>query len=163
MFTAAPTMIDPKLFRTTMGRFATGVTVISTVIAGRVHGMTANAFLSVSLDPPLVLVSLGHQARMRALLSHGERFGISVLGADQAAWSNHFAGRATEDISISWEWENDVPLLEGAIAHITAEVVDMHPAGDHTLFIGEVETLSHQPGQPLIFHAGAYAQLETPL
>lgn len=154
------TMIDPRVFRATMGCFATGVTVISTTIAGQVHGMTANAFLSVSLDPPLILVSLGQRTHMHTLLKHGDLFGVSVLAADQVGLSNHFAGRRGSDVLINWEWESGVPLLGGAVAHIAAEVVAIHPAGDHTLFIGEVEHLAQRPGQPLVFHAGAYAQLQ---
>jgi flavin reductase (DIM6/NTAB) family NADH-FMN oxidoreductase RutF len=155
--TIAP--IDASIFRTVMGRFATGVTVISHASAGDVHAMTANAFLSVSLNPPLVLVSIGERARMRGLLAIDEPFGISVLAEDQVALSNHFAGRASAQALPAWQWQAGVPLLGGAVAQVAARVVAAHPAGDHTLFIGQVEHLAHGAGQPLIFHAGSYTRL----
>lgn len=160
MTSASAAAIDPRVFRATMSRFATGVTIVSTTIAGQIHGMTANAFLSVSLDPPLVLVSIGRQARMHALLTLGQRFGVSVLAAEQEPLSNHFAGRPTPDARPEWIWEDETPLLRGAIAQIVAEAVIAQPAGDHTLFIGQVEYLAQHPGQPLLFHAGAYARLQ---
>ncbi|MBC8162944.1 MAG: flavin reductase family protein [Roseiflexaceae bacterium] len=142
-----------------MSCFATGVTVISHASAGQVHGMTANAFLSVSLDPPLVLVSLNETARMCRLLVVDQRFGISMLAEDQTTLSNHFAGRSHAHPVVAWRWEADVPLLVGAVAQITARVVATHPVGDHTLFIGQVEQLAHSAGRPLIFYAGSYARL----
>lgn len=155
--TMAP--VDAGTFRTVMGRFATGVTVVSHAGAGGIHAMTANAFLSVSLRPPLVLVSIGEQARMCSLLAVCQPFGISVLGQHQVALSNHFAGRHNLDASILWQQDAGVPLLVGAVAHVAARVVAAHVVGDHTLFIGEVEHLAHGAGQPLIFHAGGYARL----
>ena len=157
MLSAAATSIDPRAFRTTMGRFATGVTVISTLVDGQVHAMTANAFLSVSLEPPMVLISIGRRARMHTLLKTGDWFGVSVLAADQESLSNHFAGRSQVEAPIRWQWAGDVPLLAGAIAHVSAQVVAQHPAGDHSLFIGQVDHLDQQPGSPLVFHAGAYS------
>lgn len=151
--------IDARTFRAAMGHFATGVTVITHASAGNVHAMTANAFLSVSLHPALVLVSIGEQARMRGLLAIGQPFGISVLAENQAALSNHFAGRPNAHAAFAWQWTADVPLLAGAVAHVAARVVAAHAAGDHTLFIGQVEHLAHGAGQPLIFHAGGYARL----
>lgn len=159
MLTTPHTSIDARTFRATMGQFATGVTVVSTSIAGQVHGMTANAFMSVSLDPPLILISIGHRARMNDLLALGQGFGVSVLGTDQMPLSNHFAGRPGPEPQIAWNWEEDVPLLAGAVASIRAEVVAVYPAGDHMLYVGEVSYVHQQPGEPLIFHAGAYAQL----
>lgn len=159
MLTTLPIQIDARAFRATTGRFATGVTVISHASAGEVHGMTANAFLSVSLDPPLVLVSLGNTARMGRRLTIGQPFGISVLAEDQIALSNHFAGRPQANPVIVWRWEADVPLLVGAVAQISACVVATHSVGDHTLFIGQVEHVAQGEGRPLVFHAGSYARL----
>jgi len=92
--------IDPRQFRNALGRFASGVTVITTEHEGRTHGMTANAFVSVSLDPPLVLVSVDNRAQMHQLLALAPRYGVSVLAEDQEMLSNHFAGRATEGLQI---------------------------------------------------------------
>ena len=159
MLTMPSAQIDARAFRATMGRFATGITEISHANAGEVHGMTANAFVSVSLDPPLVLVSLGETTRMGGLLTIGQPFGISVLAEDQVALSNHFAGRPHAQAVVAWRWEADVPLLVGAVAQIAARVVAIHPAGDHTLFIGQVEHLAQSAGRPLIFHTGSYSRL----
>jgi flavin reductase (DIM6/NTAB) family NADH-FMN oxidoreductase RutF len=154
----APTF-DARAFRATMGRFASGVTVVSTYADSEIRGMTANAFVSVSLDPPLVLVSIGHQARMHALLAPGVAFGVSVLGEEQMALSDRFAGRPVAGPAPVWEQLADTPLLAGALAQIAARVVATHPAGDHTLVVGQVAALVQRPGRPLLFYGGAYHQL----
>jgi flavin reductase (DIM6/NTAB) family NADH-FMN oxidoreductase RutF len=151
--------IDPALFRKTLGRFATGVTVISIPHGEHAHGMTANAFLSVSLDPPLVLISVGQRAQMHALLAPGDRYGVSILSEDQELLSRHFGGRPVDWLEVPFIWEQGMPLIRGAVAHLIARVVDAHPAGDHTLFIGQVEYLHAGEGYPLLFYAGAYGQL----
>jgi flavin reductase (DIM6/NTAB) family NADH-FMN oxidoreductase RutF len=151
--------IDDQLFRKTLGRFATGVSVITVDHQAQVRGMTANAFMSVSLHPPLVLISIAQYAQMYKLLSPGTRYGVSLLSDDQEVLSRHFGGRPMEGLEITFIMEDGVPLLRGAIAHVVARVVDVHQAGDHTLFIGEVEYLHIGQGSPLIFYAGSYGQL----
>ncbi len=153
--------IDPKHFRRTLGHFATGVTVITVAADGRPRGMTANGFMAVSLDPPLVLVSVARRAHMHALLGIGARYGVSVLADDQEALGRHFSGRPNPDLTIRFTWEAGVPLLGGAIAHIAAEVVDAHSAGDHTLFIGRVTHLSTSTGRALLFYAGLYGHMSS--
>jgi flavin reductase (DIM6/NTAB) family NADH-FMN oxidoreductase RutF len=156
-------LIDARLFRSTMGRFATGVTVISVSHDdGHQHAMTVNAFLSVSLDPPLVLVSLNNRSRMNAHLHPGKRFGINVLSASQEAHSRHFGGRVVEGLEVNWLPRNDTdaPLLDGCVAHIVARVVDIHPAGDHILYIGQVEYLRYWEQPPLLFFSGKYKQVQ---
>jgi flavin reductase (DIM6/NTAB) family NADH-FMN oxidoreductase RutF len=155
----APPAIDPGLFRRTLGRFATGITVITSVTeAGEVHGMTANGFLSVSLRPPLVLISLG-ACRTATLLRESGRYGVSVLADMQRDYSRHFAGQAQLTLSPAFHWHDGIPFIDEAVAHIGATVVDVHPAGDHTLFIAEVTHLSAREGRPLIFHGGDYELL----
>jgi flavin reductase (DIM6/NTAB) family NADH-FMN oxidoreductase RutF len=151
--------IDAQLFRRTLGRFATGVTVITAAHREDTHGMTANAFMSVSLHPPLVLISIGHNAQMYKLLGPGTRYGVSMLSDDQEALSRHFGGRPMDGLDIHFAWEKGVPLLKGAIAHMVARVVDIHPAGDHTLFIGQVEYVQVRHGSPLLFYASSYGQM----
>ena len=151
--------IDTQLFRKTLGRFATGVTVITIAHEEHVHGMTANAFMSVSLHPPLVLISVGQNAQMYNLLALDARFGISMLSDDQEGLSRHFGGRPMDGLEIAFIMEKGVPLLKGAIAHIVARVVDVRQAGDHTLFLGEVEYLHVGHGSPLLFYAGSYGQM----
>ena len=152
---------DPAIaFRRTLGMFATGVTVITTRTRDQVHGMTANAFMSVSLRPPLVLISVDRRARMSNLLHEGTRFGVNVLEAKQAGLSDHFAGRlADEAAEPLFELVHDTPLVEGALAHLVARVVRSYWGGDHSLFLGQVEFARYGEGEPLLFHGGRYERL----
>lgn len=149
----------PRRLRDAMGRFATGVTVITTADEGEaVHGMTANGVLSVSLDPPLVLVSLG-RCRMAEILPRTGRYGISVLAADQQETAMHFAGQRSAAASARFTWEAGLPFLAGSLAQIGCRVAEVHPAGDHVLWIGRVEHMVHRDGDPLLFYAGRFAGL----
>lgn len=150
---------DTKLFRNALGRFATGVTIITTHDGERIHGMTANAFISVSLDPPLVLISLDNRCNMHRMLPTTGRFGISVLAEDQEHLSSHFAGRPIEGIELSFVTREGVPVLDQALAYVVAHVVDTHPAGDHTLYIGHVDHFESRDGRPLLFYGGKYRQV----
>ncbi|RLK54982.1 flavin reductase family protein [Actinokineospora cianjurensis] len=152
---------DSTTFRRAMGRFTTGITVITTEWEGEVHGMTANGFLSVSLDPPLVLVSLDRKTRMRPLLAQSGRYGVSILADHQEVHSRHFAGRPVAALEPEFETVAGVPLLVGSLARIACRVVDVHEAGDHILHIGEVEHLDYQDGDPLVFYTGGYRVLHT--
>jgi flavin reductase (DIM6/NTAB) family NADH-FMN oxidoreductase RutF len=149
--------IDQRRFRDALGTFATGVTIVSTRHEDLVHGMTANGFMSVSLEPALVVVSIASGARMHDILLRAGRYGVSVLSREQEAVSRHFAGRPQGEVRLVEA--GGVPLVEGALTHVVASVVDAHPAGDHTLFIGEVLEFQHRPGEPLIFHSGTYRRL----
>lgn len=151
--------IDPMMFRNTLGSFASGVVVVTTVTEeGEVHGMTANGFVSVSLDPPLVLVSVGDRARMHQMLLDAPRYGISILAEDQLHIAKHFAGKP-QGVAPDFRWHDDLPLLDGAIGHLMCSTADRHRAGDHTLFIGQVDDLIHTGGLPLTFHAGQFGAL----
>lgn len=152
--------IDSREFRTCCGRFATGITIVTTQVDGAIHGMTANGFLSVSLQPPLIAVSIGHQTRLHQLLPQSMRYGVSILAESQLKFSNHFAGRPDATLEIPFVHAADTPLLDGALAHLVARVVDAHPAGDHTLYIGQVEYLAYQDGHPLLYYSGGYNQLK---
>src|SRR5258708_30260317 len=126
-------LIDARLFRSTMGRFATGVTVVTVSHDdGYPHAITVNAFLSVSLDPPLVLVSINNRSRMNTHLHIGKRYGINVLAASQEEHSRHFGGRPVEGLEANClpRLVTDVPLLDASAAHIVSRVIDIHPAGD---------------------------------
>jgi flavin reductase (DIM6/NTAB) family NADH-FMN oxidoreductase RutF len=146
-------------FRQVMGRFATGVTVVTTVEKDTVHGMTANGFLSVSLRPPLVLVSLG-RCRMNEMLPRSGRYGVSVLAQDQQHFAAHFAAQKSSPVAPTFTWQNGLPLLEGALAHLVCRVVDVHRAGDHVLWIGEVEYLDHRDDEPLLFYTGRFGTMQ---
>jgi flavin reductase (DIM6/NTAB) family NADH-FMN oxidoreductase RutF len=119
----------------------------------------ANAFVSISLTPPLILVSLDNRSNMHRSLPAAGRYGVSVLAEDQEALSTHFAGRPQEGLQIPFISRAGTPLLDGAVAYFVARVVDVHPAGDHTLYIGEVEHFEFSDRRPLLFHAGKYRRL----
>ena len=148
-----------RALRQVMGRFAIGVTVITTIHRDTIHGMTANAFLSVSLRPPLVLVSLG-RCRMGEMLPHTGRYGVSVLAHDQKHFAAHFAAQQASPVEPTFEWHQGLPLLEGALAQLVCRVVDVHTAGDHELWIGEVEHLHHRDGEPLLFYTGRFGTVQ---
>jgi flavin reductase (DIM6/NTAB) family NADH-FMN oxidoreductase RutF len=137
------------------------VTVVTARHEDRAHAMTANAFVSVSLDPPLVLVSLDNRSFMHRILPLTHRYGVSVLAENQEHFSNHFAGRVIEGLHVRFVQQNGVPLLDGAVAHFVVETIDAHPAGDHTLYIGRVEFFEVYDEKPLIFYASQYRQLRT--
>ncbi len=146
--------------RRTLGMFATGVTVITTRQGAQVHGMTANAFMSVSLEPPLVLISVDRRTKMCGLLHEGWRYGVSVLCETQSALSDRFAGRAGDDLpQPRFDLVKDTPLVEGALAHFVARVERSYWGGDHSLFLGRVEYARQGPGTPLLFHGGRYERL----
>ena len=151
--------IDAREFRNALGRFASGVTVITAHHEDHTHGMTANAFVSVSLDPPLVLVSLGNLSNMHRILPTARRYGVSVLSEDQEALSGHFAGQRPPGLHVPFHMHDGVPLLDGAVAHFVVQVTDVHPAGDHTLYLGRVEHFEYREAKPLLFYAGRYHQL----
>ena len=152
---------DPSVeFRRTLGMFATGVTVVTTLADEQVHGMTANAFMSVSLKPPLILISVDRRARMNALLREGARYGVSVLEERQTALSDRFAGRVGENAPEPlFEIVRETPLVEGALAHLVARVVRSYWGGDHSLFLGQVEYVRYGEGTPLLFHGGRYERV----
>jgi flavin reductase (DIM6/NTAB) family NADH-FMN oxidoreductase RutF len=149
---------DPAAaLRRTLGMFATGVTVITTLKGQQVHGMTANAFMSVSLDPPLVLVSIDRRTKMCGLLYEGSHYGVSVLCETQSALSDRFAGRAANgSAEPRFDLVRETPLVDGALAHFVARVERSYWGGDHSLFLGRVEYARQHPGTPLLFHGGRY-------
>ena len=147
-------------FRDAMGRFATGVVVISTEHEGDAHAMTANAFMSGSLEPPLVLVSVACTARMHERIQAAGRFGVSVLAQAQLDVSNHFAGKRSERFAPGFERLGTLPVIAGAAMQLVADLRHAYPCGDHTLFVGEVRALRSESGaEPLLYHGGRYGRL----
>jgi flavin reductase (DIM6/NTAB) family NADH-FMN oxidoreductase RutF len=160
--------LDPVAFRRVAGNFATGVTIITVERApGQVHGMTANSFTAVSLDPLLVLVCVDQDARLLSFLKSQRRFGIGILREDQQALSEYFAklDQTQEEharLGIRYRWSSTgIPLVDGTLAELACNVVAEHPAGDHTIFLGEVESMECHDGNPLLFHRGHYRRLAT--
>lgn len=154
---------DPaKALRQTLGMFATGVTVITTRVGEQIHGMTANAFMSVSLEPPLVLISVDRRTKMCSLLHEGQSFGVSVLASDQRELSDQFAGREPEGIDPSFEIVHETPLVDGSAAQFVSKVHKSYWGGDHSLFLGKVEYACYdESAQPLLFHGGQYGGLSS--
>ncbi len=158
--------LTPSEFRKAMGCFATGVTVITVDQDGEVHGMTANAFTSVSLDPMLVLVCVDHRARTHAHLHARKRFGVNVLAGDQQAISEYYA-RSTdthqhpEDAGARFERTSlGTPVLQGALAYLECRLHSAQKAGDHTIFIAEVEDVLVREGEPLLFFRSQYRRMK---
>jgi flavin reductase (DIM6/NTAB) family NADH-FMN oxidoreductase RutF len=125
--------------------------------------MAANAFSSVSLDPPLVLVAIACQSHMHACLQHSERFGISILAEDQAYLARHFAGQhRQQEPGMAFERDHGYPLIPGALAQLICRVWKAYEAGDHTLFLGRVEYLQYCTDarrSPLLFYRSSYEAL----
>lgn len=160
--------LAPSDFRKAMGCFATGVTIVTVDQDGEVHGMTANAFCSVSLDPVLVLVCVDQRARTHAHLHARKRFGINVLRSDQQAVSEYYA-RSTEshqhaeEAGASFErTAHGTPVLGGGLAYLECRLHSTQQAGDHTIFIAEVEDVVVREGEPLLFFRGQYRNASEP-
>lgn len=154
-------MVEPSEFRNALSRFASGVTVVTIPNENEPHGVrgiTASAFLSVSLSPPLVLVSIDQKARAHKPFLSAERYGVSILAAGQEPVSNHFAGR-NPDLIPEFAELGGFTVVAGACAHLVCRVYERHPAGDHTLFIGEVEAVSTSDLEPLLYQRGHYGRL----
>ena len=156
--------LDSDSFRSVLGRFASGITIITSIDAeGRDVGMTASAFSSVSLQPPLIQVCVDRTASMFEALLHGDRFGVTVLAAEQEALSRRFAAVESshrfEGIGYS-RGDSGVVLLDDALAHIECRMASRMEAGDHMIFIGEVERANARDARPLLYYRGGYAQLE---
>jgi flavin reductase (DIM6/NTAB) family NADH-FMN oxidoreductase RutF len=155
-------------FRKAMGSFATGVTVITVDSEGEVHGMTANAFTSVSLDPLLVLVCVDHRARTHTHLHARKRFGVNVLAENQRAISEYYAlpspthQNAEQEAGARFDrTQHGTPVLHGALAYLECRLHSAQDAGDHTIFIAEVEDVVVREGDPLLYFRGAYRQIGT--
>ena len=156
-------MIDADTFRSVLGRFASGVTIVTTHDAQGVdHGMTVSAFCSLSLDPPMVVFCVDHAASMHDLLLGHPTCGVSILSSNQEAYSRRFADQDNERFDgIAYSrGESGAVLLDDALAHLECRLVAHHDAGDHTLFIAQVDRAEPRHGRPLLYYRGGYAQLE---
>lgn len=174
--------VDPKRYRTILGHFATGVTVVTTACeddeeggCGQEHepgqhawGTTVNAFSSVSLDPPLVLIVIGRERSIHPVLARAGRFAINILGEESQSLSDCFAGapsglpRSAFCGAAHHPGTSGVPILDAAIAHLECEIETSVDAGDHTIYIGRVVGLdsSDDHGLPLLYYRGHYLRIE---
>jgi flavin reductase (DIM6/NTAB) family NADH-FMN oxidoreductase RutF len=153
------TSFDSRQLRNVLGTFTTGVTIVTTQdAAGADYGVTANSFSSVSLDPPLVLWSQAYTSTSFPAFRDSEHFAVNVLADDQIAVSNHFA-KSKGDKFAELEYSRGlggVPVLTGTVAHFECVKVAAYPAGDHMIFLGRVERVSHSGRRPLAFSHGKY-------
>ncbi len=162
---------DPDLFRQVLGRFATGVTIVTVCKDNVKHGMTANAFSSVSLDPPLIVVSVDKQADMHGMLMESDAFCVNILAQHRRQWSDWWAGKAPKDadqftdIPCSTRATGS-PVLDDCLGFIDCNIWARYDAGDHTLFVGEVQEASVTDDadmKPLLFFASKYHKLDDEL
>lgn len=154
--------VDPAQFRQMLGRFATGVTILTTRDpSGELCGMTASSIASVSLTPPLVLVSVDRRTVMHRALSAATHFVINVLAADQEALARRFAEREEKRFDgVGYrESRRGIPLLDGALAHIECAKQEAVAGGDHTVFFGLVTDGTVTNARPLLYYRGGYAGL----
>lgn len=166
---AQPGIVDGPGLRAVMAQFPTGVTVMTTIVDGVPHGMTANAVTSVSLEPPLVLVCVGRDAAMADLVQQSGSYALSLLGREQRGLSEHFAdagrsmGHEGFDTVATSVAVTGAPLLVGAIAHLDCQVHAVHNGGDHVIVVGRVVHLDVETNSaPLVYHRSRYTSVEGP-
>ncbi len=162
--------VESEALRQAMRQWATGVTVVTSMYQNFRHGMTVNSFTSVSLDPPLILVSLERQTRTRRLVDQAGIFGVTILNKHQQEISDCFAGRLGEIVDRfcnveTYTLATGAPLIRGGLAGLDCQVVSRYEVGTHTLFIGEVialhiPTLSEESSEPLLYYDRAYRGLQ---
>lgn len=165
---AAPVSVTTIDFRTVMGQFATGVTIVTALDGDRPLGITVNALSSVSLDPPLVMIALDRKRFIVPMIDATHRYAINVLHEDQQWVSDCFAGAnvtPNREAFCGAGWRpgpTGLPLLEGAIASMECEVVERFTVGDHHLYVGRVEALSLDDPEapPLLYHRRRYLRIE---
>ena len=154
--------VDPASFRQALSQFASGITVVTTRgTGGEPMGLTVSAFCSVSLEPPLVLVSVDERSEAHAGFQASGLFAVSLLSEGQDDVSRLFARPGPEKFAqLPMEsGERGLLLVPGALAHVECEVRAAHPAGDHVLYVGEIVSIAVSPGRPLLYHRGGYRRL----
>jgi flavin reductase len=167
--TGAEPETDPRALRDVMAQFATGITVL-TARGSVAHAMTANAFTSVSLDPPMVLCCVARTARMHETILDAQGFGVSVLSSEQEGLARYFASRGRPSGMAQFErvdWfpggQTGVPLLTGSLAWLECDLKEVYAGGDHSIFLGLVRSARRgAPGQALLFIDGGMHQYEGP-
>lgn len=154
-------------FRAVLGRFPTGVTVVATCEGKTPVGLTVNAFASISLDPPLVMISIDRRSHMHDAIPNAGYFAASMLTADQQELSRRFAGQTGNRLDrfrgVSWRTESTgAPILNDALAWVDCRVEAIYPGGDHSIVLGRVEALGFTTGNPLLYYRGRYGRIDLP-
>jgi flavin reductase (DIM6/NTAB) family NADH-FMN oxidoreductase RutF len=157
--------IDPRDFRDALGTYATGVTIITAVAAdGKPYGLTCNSFASVSLNPPLVLWSLGMFSQGLSVFQNASHFAVNVLGISQQALASRFA-KSSEEKFADVKWTpglGGAPLLADSVANFQCRAANRYYGGDHVIFLGAVEAYSYNRREPLLFAHGGYGRFIGP-
>lgn len=153
-------MIDEQKFRQAMSRFATGITVVTTQHEDEIIAMTVNAFMSISLQPNIVAVSIGDQASMYDILPTTKSFGVSVLREDQQKISQLFASDAEYGKNEMFTSKKGIPVLKDCLTHMTCDVIQSTQVGDHTVYFGEVKDLEIFTGDPILYYGSEYRTVE---
>mgnify|MGYP001579185100 CR=1 FL=1 len=154
--------MDSQELRRVMGHFATGVTVVTTRDKdGNPSGLTVNAFNSLSINPPLVLICIEKAAECYSLFEESGVFAVNLLSEEQEELSRRFATKGIEKFAgVKWrKCQNDVPLLDGAIGYIECKIINQYDGGDHTIYIGEIVNATAADDRPLLFFNGRYRRL----
>ena len=154
--------LDPRAFRRCAGQFATGVTIVTTLVDGRPVGVTANSFSSLSMDPPLVLWSIGRSARSFEAFQATSSFAINILSAAQIDLSQRFSS-ALEDKFTDLDWQAGIvgaPVLPGVVAVLECDAETRFDGGDHVILVGRVRSYRRYPGTSLVYAQGRYALAE---
>jgi flavin reductase (DIM6/NTAB) family NADH-FMN oxidoreductase RutF len=156
-------MVDADVFKAVLGRWASGVTIVTSAARERIHGMTVSAFSSVSLDPPLVLVCADKTSITNELIAESGVYAAHILSDDQQALSNKFASKKDEHRrfeDVDWKtMKTGAPILPGCLAVLDCRVTDGHDAGDHIVYVGYVEAAQYDDEAPLVYYEGAYRDL----
>ncbi|NQZ97298.1 MAG: flavin reductase family protein [Myxococcales bacterium] len=147
-------------FKTLLGGWATGVTIVTSRVGEKIHGMTVSAFTEVSLSPPLVLVCADKSSNTHPVIAESGVFAVNILAADQADLSNRFASKKDEDKRFDGldveTAKTGAPLLPGTVGALDCRVVAAHDAGDHVIYLGEVEEVRVTERVPLLYCRGSY-------
>jgi flavin reductase (DIM6/NTAB) family NADH-FMN oxidoreductase RutF len=157
--------IDPRDFRTALGTFATGVTIVTAMSAdGKPYGVTCNSFASVSLNPPLVLWSLGMFSQGLTIFQNASHFTVNILGASQQALALQFA-KSSEEKFAGTDWTpglGNAPVLAGCVANFQCRAANRYYGGDHIIFLGAVEAYAYNRQEPLLFARGGFGAFVAP-
>jgi flavin reductase (DIM6/NTAB) family NADH-FMN oxidoreductase RutF len=152
--------VDEAAFKQAMSSFASGVTVITVKTETEVHGMTASAFFSLSLHPPMVAVSVAKNARLHDLMQKADSFSVNILTREQEAVSQHFAGQEPKDLKIQFDESQGGALILGCLAHVVCDVGEGFEGGDHTIYVGRVTYATRaDSGEPLVYYSGGYRSI----
>ncbi len=154
---------EQRRYRETIGRFATGVAIVTAQSPEGPVGMTANALCSLSLEPLLLLVCIDNSARTLAPIQSSGRFAVNVLRAEQRELADAFASKERKQdhfAGVAWRLHQDVPVLDESLAWLVCDLRELHPGGDHTIGIGAVTDMGQdRSGQPLVWYEGRYGTL----